>query len=52
VPTYNASHGCLRVPLSNAVSIYRWISLGDRIFVYARGRAARKPNVVRSDAGP
>ena len=34
VPTYNASHGCLRVPLANAVSIYNWISLGDRIFVY------------------
>jgi lipoprotein-anchoring transpeptidase ErfK/SrfK len=34
VPTYNASHGCLRVPLASAVSIYNWISLGDRIFVY------------------
>jgi hypothetical protein len=37
VPTYNASHGCLRVPLANAVSIYRWINLGDRIFVYGHG---------------
>jgi lipoprotein-anchoring transpeptidase ErfK/SrfK len=35
VPTYNASHGCLRVPLSNAISIYNWIDLGDRIYVYA-----------------
>ena len=34
VPTYNASHGCLRVPLSNAIAIYNWIDLGDRIFVY------------------
>jgi lipoprotein-anchoring transpeptidase ErfK/SrfK len=34
VPTYNASHGCLRVPLASAISIYRWVSLGDRIFVY------------------
>ena len=33
VPTYNASHGCLRVPIPNAVSIYNWIRLGDRIFV-------------------
>ena len=34
VPTYNASHGCLRVPIPNAISIYKWIGLGDRIFVY------------------
>jgi len=34
VPTYNASHGCLRVPIPNAIAIYNWISLGDRIFVY------------------
>ena len=34
VPTYPASHGCLRVPMANAVSIYNWISTGDRIFVY------------------
>jgi peptidoglycan hydrolase-like protein with peptidoglycan-binding domain len=34
VPTFNASHGCLRVPLASAVAIYNWISLGDRIFVY------------------
>ena len=35
VPTSPASHGCLRVPMANAVSIYNWIDLGDRIFVYA-----------------
>jgi hypothetical protein len=34
VPAYAASHGCLRVPIPNALSIYRWINLGDRIFVY------------------
>ena len=34
VPTRPASHGCLRVPIPNALSIYRWISMGDRIFVY------------------
>jgi peptidoglycan hydrolase-like protein with peptidoglycan-binding domain len=32
--TAAASHGCLRVPIANAMSIYRWIKLGDRIFVY------------------
>jgi hypothetical protein len=34
VPTHNASHGCLRVPIPNAMSIFRWVKLGDRIFVY------------------
>jgi hypothetical protein len=34
VPTYAASHGCIRVPVPNARSIYRWVSLGDQIFVY------------------
>ena len=38
VPTYPASHGCLRVYESQAVSIYNWISLGDRIFVYGHGK--------------
>jgi hypothetical protein len=35
VPVFNASHGCLRVPLDDAVAIYNWIQLGDRIDVYA-----------------
>jgi L,D-transpeptidase catalytic domain/Putative peptidoglycan binding domain len=34
VPAYPASHGCLRVPIPNAVSIYNWIDIGDRIYVY------------------
>jgi hypothetical protein len=34
VPTSPASHGCLRVPIPSALSIFRWIKLGDRIFVY------------------
>jgi hypothetical protein len=34
VPPYAASHGCIRVPIPNAISIYRWIALGNRIFVY------------------
>ena len=34
VPPYPASHGCLRVPIPDAISIYKWIRLGDRIDVY------------------
>jgi L,D-transpeptidase catalytic domain len=34
VPTFPASHGCLRVPIPNALSIYRWLSFGDRVDVY------------------
>jgi hypothetical protein len=29
-----ASHGCIRVPIASAISIYRWIDIGNRIFVY------------------
>jgi len=34
VPPYGASHGCLRVPIPDAIPIYQWIGLGDRIDVY------------------
>jgi len=34
VPTFAASHGCIRVPIPNSHSIYRWLNLGDTIFVY------------------
>ena len=34
VPTYAASHGCIRVPIPVALSIYNWINLGDTIYVY------------------
>ena len=33
VPSYNASHGCLRIPIPDAVRVYDWIDLGDEIFV-------------------
>jgi peptidoglycan hydrolase-like protein with peptidoglycan-binding domain len=35
VPAYNASHGCLRVPIPDAFAIYSWIHLGDQIDVYS-----------------
>ena len=34
VPTYNASHGCLRVPIPSARSIFAQIRYGERIDVY------------------
>jgi hypothetical protein len=34
VPNYPASHGCLRVPIPNAIQIYNWIDIGDPIFLY------------------
>ncbi len=34
VPNYPASHGCLRVPIPNALQIFNWIDVGDRIFTY------------------
>jgi len=36
VPPYPASHGCLRVPVPDAVPIYNWLSYGDRVDVYYR----------------
>jgi peptidoglycan hydrolase-like protein with peptidoglycan-binding domain len=33
VPPYNASHGCLRVPIANAREIYNWLRLGDVVWV-------------------
>jgi peptidoglycan hydrolase-like protein with peptidoglycan-binding domain len=34
VPIYAASHGCLRTPVPDAVSIFNWISYGDDVDVY------------------
>jgi len=34
VPTYAASHGCLRVPIPDAPAIYAWVRLGTPVDVY------------------
>jgi len=34
VPVFPASHGCLRVPNAEAVSIFNWLSIGDIVDVY------------------
>ena len=33
VPNYPASHGCLRVPIPDAWTIFRWLRYGDRVVV-------------------
>jgi peptidoglycan hydrolase-like protein with peptidoglycan-binding domain len=50
VPTYAASHGCLRVPIPDAPSIYGWVREGTPVDVYNEdgGGSSR----VSADAGP
>ena len=50
VPTYAASHGCLRVPIPDAAAIYSWVQEGTPVDVYNEdgGGSAR----VSADAGP
>jgi hypothetical protein len=50
VPTYAASHGCLRVPVPDALSIYDWVRQGMPVDVYNEDGAGSSR--VRSDAGP
>ena len=50
VPTYAASHGCLRVPIPDAPEIYAWVRLGTRVDVY-NDFGGGSTN-VRSNAGP
>jgi hypothetical protein len=33
VPAYNASHGCLRVPIPDSWAIYRFVRMGDVVWV-------------------
>jgi L,D-transpeptidase catalytic domain len=35
VPTYAASHGCLRVPIPDAPAIYAWVQVGTPVDVYS-----------------
>jgi len=50
VPTYAASHGCLRVPIPDAPSIYWWVRTGTRVDVYNEsGGGSRR---VSKHAGP
>jgi peptidoglycan hydrolase-like protein with peptidoglycan-binding domain len=50
VPTYAASHGCLRVPIPDAAAIFAWVQYGTAVDVYNQygGGSYR----VRANAGP
>jgi hypothetical protein len=50
VPTYAASHGCLRVPIPNAEAIYSWVQYGTTVDVYNEGGGGS--TAVRNNAGP
>jgi lipoprotein-anchoring transpeptidase ErfK/SrfK len=34
VPVFAASHGCLRIPVPSARSVFNWLRGGDRVYVY------------------
>jgi L,D-transpeptidase catalytic domain len=34
VPAFNASHGCLRIPIPDAARVFSWLHIGDRVIVY------------------
>jgi hypothetical protein len=50
VPTYAASHGCLRVPIPNAAAIYSWVQYGTPVDVYNEGGGGSTH--ARGNAGP
>jgi peptidoglycan hydrolase-like protein with peptidoglycan-binding domain len=50
VPTYAASHGCLRVPVPDAAAIYGWVRIGDPVDVYNEGGGGS--HSVSGNAGP
>jgi peptidoglycan hydrolase-like protein with peptidoglycan-binding domain len=50
VPTFAASHGCLRVPIPDAAGIYSWVHEGTPVDVYNEGGGGSKQ--VRGNAGP
>ena len=50
VPTYAASHGCLRVPIPDAPAIFAWVHEGTPVDVYNEGGGGSSH--VRGNAGP
>jgi len=50
VPTFAASHGCLRIPIPDAPSVYAWVRIGTPVDVYFEGGGGS--HTVRGNAGP
>jgi hypothetical protein len=50
VPTYAASHGCLRVPIPDAAAIFAWVHEGTPVDVY--NEEGGGSGQVRGNAGP
>jgi len=50
VPTFAASHGCLRVPIPDAPAIYGWVTEGMPVDVYNENGGGS--HNVRGNAGP
>jgi peptidoglycan hydrolase-like protein with peptidoglycan-binding domain len=50
VPTYAASHGCLRIPVPDAAAVYGWVKFGYAVDVYTRN--GRGSHTVRTNVGP
>jgi lipoprotein-anchoring transpeptidase ErfK/SrfK len=50
VPTYAASHGCLRIPIPDAASVYAWVREGTPVDVYNENGGGS--HEVKGNAGP
>jgi hypothetical protein len=50
VPTFPASHGCLRVPIPDAAAIFAWVQIGTPVDVYDEGGGGS--GQPRAGAGP
>ncbi len=50
VPTYAASHGCLRVPIPDAPAIYGWVQMGTAVDVY--NESGGGSHHISGNAGP
>jgi hypothetical protein len=50
VPTYAASHGCLRLPIRDAAGVYAWVRFGTSVDVYEESGGGSRQR--RGNAGP
>jgi hypothetical protein len=37
-PNYPASHGCMRLPIVDAITVFNWLAIGDWVDTYYAGR--------------